>query len=69
MNRFGKKKQYYRRLKYPPWLLTVRDTCAAFVLPLTIFQFIRTLLLPTPFDVILLLILIGLSLSLFLEWF
>ncbi len=69
MNQLGKKKQYYRRLKYPPLLLKIREACAAFILPLTIFQFIRTLLLPTPFDVILLLILIGLTLSLFLEWF
>lgn len=66
---FGRKKMYYRRLKYPPWLLTVRDTCAAFILPLTIFQLIRTLLLPTPFDVILLLIFLGLTLALILEWF
>lgn len=65
----GKKKQYYRRLKYPPWLLNIRDTCAAFVLPLAIFQFIRTLLLPTPIDVILLLLLIGFALALYLEWF
>lgn len=68
MNKLGKKKQYYRRLKYPPWLLTIRDTCAAIILPLTIFQLLRTLIFPTTFDVILLLILIGITLALYLEW-
>lgn len=66
---FGKKKYYYRRLKYPPWFLTIRDGCAQICLPLVIFQLIRTLLLPTSFDVILLLLLVALCAALMLEWF
>jgi hypothetical protein len=68
MSQFGKKKQYYRRLKYPPWLLTIRDTCATIILPLTIFQLLRTLFFPTTIDVILLLIFIAITIALYLEW-
>ena len=64
----GKKKYYYRRLRYPPWLLTIRDGCAQICIPLLIFQLIRTIFIPTTFDVILLLILIALCTALLLEW-
>ncbi|PWA10703.1 hypothetical protein DCC39_10445 [Pueribacillus theae] len=66
---FGRKKLYYRRLKYPPWVLTIRDIAAQVCLPLVIFQLIRTLFFPTALDVVLLLVFAAITLCLALEWF
>ncbi|WP_078545304.1 hypothetical protein [Litchfieldia alkalitelluris] len=54
---------------YPPWLRQTRAVCVQFVLPITIVQGIRTLFLPTTFDVIFLLLLIVLTCALKLDWF
>jgi hypothetical protein len=51
-------KRRYNPYTLPPWLQKTRLICQQFALPLTIFQAIRTLLLPTSFDVLLLAILI-----------
>lgn len=42
------------RWKYNPTYLRIKYGCRQVLLPLIIFQFIRTLLLPASFDVILL---------------
>ncbi|OLO40517.1 hypothetical protein BTR23_05875 [Alkalihalophilus pseudofirmus] len=44
----------YKRFRPPFWLLRLRLILIQVLLPLLCFQFIRTLLLPTTFDVILL---------------
>ena len=58
----------FKHYSYPPWLRQTRAICVQFIIPITIFQGIRTIFLPTTFDVILLAIFILLACSLFLEW-
>ncbi|MCT2537935.1 hypothetical protein NC661_02120 [Aquibacillus koreensis] len=58
----------YYRYRLPPWLrywLLVIERC---LLPIVIFQGLRTIFFPTTFDVLLLGIFIGLYLAFFLEW-
>jgi len=44
----------WRRYKYNPTYIRIKYGCKQVLLPLIIFQFIRTMLLPLTFDVILL---------------
>mgnify|MGYP003408709579 len=46
-----------------PWINNIKMLCAPFIVPICIFQGIRTLFFPTIFDVLLLIALIGLVLS------
>ncbi|MBM7660647.1 hypothetical protein JOC85_001419 [Bacillus mesophilus] len=58
----------YNPYALPPWLRYCRGVTVQIIIPLTIFQGVRTIFLPTTFDVILLAILILLSVSFRLEW-
>ncbi|WP_456279353.1 hypothetical protein [Bacillus sp. AK128] len=58
----------YNPYALPPWLRYCRAVGIQIIIPLTIFQAIRTIFLPTTFDVILLSILIMLAVSFKLEW-
>lgn len=62
-------KRYNRYNPYtlPPWLRKTRSVCQQFIIPFTIFQGIRTFLLPTTFDVLLLAIFILIAIALHLE--
>ncbi|MBM7701343.1 hypothetical protein [Metabacillus iocasae] len=51
------------------WLKNAGAVCAQFIIPLTIFQGIRTLFFPTTFDVFLLAILALFAVSIYMEWF
>ncbi|MGZ0086585.1 hypothetical protein ACWNXI_13685 [Caldibacillus thermoamylovorans] len=53
---------------WPPWLRQVRAICAQVIIPLAVFQAIRTILLPTTFDVLLLAILVLTAVAFRLEW-
>ncbi|RSK28037.1 hypothetical protein EJF36_14760 [Bacillus sp. HMF5848] len=53
---------------WPPWRLHIRPFIFSCIIPLTVFQGIRTLILPTSFDVVLLGLLILLACSLYLDW-
>ncbi|BBW95399.1 MULTISPECIES: hypothetical protein [Geobacillus] len=53
---------------WPPWLRQVRAICAQVIIPLAVFQAIRTILLPTTFDVLLLAILVLAAVAFRLEW-
>ena len=59
--------RHYRH-RLPPWAFT----CICFIeratIPIVIFQTIRTLLLPTTFDILLLGFLIGLFFAFYLRW-
>ncbi|MEH7379772.1 hypothetical protein V7138_04755 [Bacillus sp. JJ1533] len=57
-----------RKYAYPPWLRQCRDVCHQFIIPITIVQAVRTLFLPTSFDVLFLAILILLAVSFYLDW-
>ncbi|MEC1262912.1 hypothetical protein P9D34_21285 [Bacillus swezeyi] len=51
-----------------PWLKQIRLVAVQIVLPITIFQGIRTIIFPTTFDVLLLGILIFLACAFHLDW-
>lgn len=53
----------------PPWLRTVRGVGQQLIIPFCIFQGIRTVLLPTTFDVIFLSILILIAAALKMGFF
>jgi len=57
----------YNPYTLPPWLRKTRSLCQQFIIPFCIFQGIRTLLLPTTFDVLLLAILILIAISFHLD--
>jgi len=58
----------YNPYSLPPWLRQIRAITAQIIIPITIFQGIRTIFLPTTFDVILLAIFILLAVALYFEW-
>ncbi len=58
----------YNPYTLPPWLRKCRAVARQFVIPFCIFQGIRTLFLPTTFDVLLLAVLIALACALIFEW-
>ncbi|WP_077618972.1 hypothetical protein [Bacillus sinesaloumensis] len=58
----------FRKYSYPPWLRQCRDVCHQFIIPITIVQAVRTIFLPTTFDVLFLAILILLAVAFNLDW-
>ncbi|WP_071395936.1 hypothetical protein [Bacillus tuaregi] len=60
-------KRRYNPYSLPPWLRTLRGACQQFAIPFSVFQAIRTLLLPTAFDVLLLAFLILLACAFHLD--
>ncbi|MDX8046577.1 hypothetical protein SH601_11340 [Gracilibacillus sp. S3-1-1] len=58
----------YYRFRLPPWAREWLIICEKCVLPIMIFQAIRTLFLPTTFDVLLLGVLIGIFIAFRLRW-
>ncbi|WP_217269592.1 hypothetical protein [Neobacillus endophyticus] len=57
----------FKRFKYQPWFRSFRQFCGQFIVPLIIFQGIRTILLPSVFDIFLFIILLLIALSIYLE--
>ncbi|GGP13629.1 hypothetical protein [Oceanobacillus neutriphilus] len=58
----------YYRYRIPLWArkcIFVVETC---ITPILVFQIIRTLLIPTAFDILILAVLIGLALSFYMQW-
>ncbi|WP_027963566.1 hypothetical protein [Halalkalibacillus halophilus] len=60
--------QYYR-YRLPPWARKCIFTIEKCVLPIMIFQLIRTLIFPSTIDVFLSGLLVGLFVAFYLEWF
>ncbi|NGQ94334.1 hypothetical protein G3578_03980 [Brevibacillus sp. SYP-B805] len=56
------------RWKYHPTYLRIKYGCKQILLPLICFQFIRTVIFPTSFDVIILGLLAALYVSISLDW-
>ncbi|MDA5108982.1 MULTISPECIES: hypothetical protein [Brevibacillus] len=56
------------RWKYHPAYLRIKYGCKQILLPLIVFQFIRTVIVPTSFDVVLLAILALLYVAISLGW-
>ncbi|WP_062355400.1 hypothetical protein [Bacillus kwashiorkori] len=57
----------YNPFLLPSWLRTVRSVSSQLIIPFCIFQGIRTLLLPTTFDVILLIVFVAIAVGFYLE--
>ncbi|MDQ0197125.1 hypothetical protein [Neobacillus ginsengisoli] len=57
----------FKKYAYHPWYRTCRRVCGQFIIPFLIFQLIRTILLPTFFDVLLLTFFFIIAISLFFE--
>ncbi|NSL51588.1 hypothetical protein [Calidifontibacillus erzurumensis] len=58
----------FYRFRLPPWARHFLLVLEQILLPLVIFQGIRTLLLPTTLDVILLSLMVLLLVAFYLEW-
>ncbi|MBO8163809.1 MAG: hypothetical protein H0Z34_08875 [Brevibacillus sp.] len=56
------------RWKHTPTYIRIKFACKQILLPLIIFQFIRTLLLPTTFDVIILGLFAITYVAILLDW-
>ncbi|WP_226667172.1 hypothetical protein [Metabacillus litoralis] len=61
-------KRRFNPYTLPPWVRQVRGVGVQIIIPLTIFQGIRTVFFPTSFDVLLLGLLIVLAIALRYEW-
>ncbi|WP_010678308.1 hypothetical protein [Bacillus timonensis] len=62
------KRRHFRKYSYPHWVRQCRDVCHQFIIPITIVQTVRTIFLPTSFDVLFLAILILLAVAFHLDW-
>lgn len=51
-----------------PWVKQFKVIAGQFIVPITVFQTIRTLIFPTPVDLVLLSLLILLGVALHMEW-
>lgn len=60
-------KKRFNKYTLPAWLQSVKGICGQFVIPFCIFQGIRTILLPTTFDVLLLAFLILLAIGIYFD--
>jgi hypothetical protein len=60
-------KRKFNKYAMPSWVQNVKRVCGQFIIPICIFQGIRTILLPTTFDVLLLAILILIALGIFFD--
>ncbi|MCM3587649.1 hypothetical protein M3182_18085 [Mesobacillus maritimus] len=60
-------KKRYNPYSYPKWLKSIRAVCAQFMVPISVFQGIRTLIFPTGFDVLLFALIIFLAVAIHLQ--
>ncbi|MEH7106646.1 MULTISPECIES: hypothetical protein [Bacillaceae] len=57
----------FQKFKHRPWFRTFRRFCGQLIIPFMIFQLIRTLFLPTVFDVLLLLFFFVIAITVYFE--
>lgn len=58
-------KRKYNPYLLPPWLRKTRFYCKTIIIPITVFQLLRMLIVPTTGDFILLCLLAGLAFALY----
>lgn len=61
-------KKKYNPYLLPPWLQYIRGVAEQLIIPFTIFQGIRTLLISTAFDVILLAVFVLIAAGFYLDY-
>jgi hypothetical protein len=61
-------KRKFNQQTFQSWIRTAKDIGKQFIIPFVVFQAVRTILLPTSFDVLLLAIFILLSLAFYFDW-
>lgn len=61
-------KRRFNPYTLPPWVRQIREIGVQIIIPLTIFQGIRTVFFPTSFDVLLLALLIVLAVAFRYDW-
>ncbi|WP_066063770.1 hypothetical protein [Neobacillus soli] len=57
----------FNKVSYHPWFRACRRIAGRFIIPFIIFQFIRTLLLPTVFDILLLTAFLVIAISIYFD--
>ncbi|MGN1386392.1 MAG: hypothetical protein ACI4XS_07300 [Bacillus sp. (in: firmicutes)] len=57
-------KKRYNSYNLPPFVQKIKFVCGQFIIPISVFQAIRTFFFPTPFDFFLLALLIFVAFSL-----
>lgn len=62
-------KKKFNQYTFQSWMKTIKGICKQLIIPFAIFQGIRTILIPTTFDVLLLAIFILIALAFYFEWF
>ncbi|WP_026563414.1 hypothetical protein [Bacillus sp. UNC41MFS5] len=62
-------KRNFNKFKYQPWFRTCRRVAAQLIIPFVAFQFIRTLIIPTFFDIVLLTLFVAIAVSIYFEIF
>lgn len=60
-------KRKFNKYAMPIWVQNLKRVCGQFIIPICIFQGIRTIFLPTVLDVLLFTLLILLALAIYLE--
>lgn len=61
-------KRKFNQQAFQAWIKTAKDIGKQFIIPFVVFQAVRTILLPTSFDVLLLAIFILLALAFYFNW-
>ncbi|AKO94295.1 hypothetical protein HPB58_03530 [Priestia filamentosa] len=61
-------KQRFNSYSLKKWAQNAGAVCSQFIIPLTVFQAVRTIVFPSILDVFLLLIFIAILLSIYFEW-
>ncbi len=62
-------KKKLNQYTFQSWIKTCKGICKQLIIPFAIFQGIRTILIPTTFDVLLLALFILIALAFYFEWF
>ncbi|WP_251549413.1 hypothetical protein [Neobacillus muris] len=57
----------FQKYKHRPWFRTFRKLSGQLIVPFMIFQFLRTIFLPTVFDVILLSLFVVIAFSIYFD--
>ncbi|MDX8359408.1 MULTISPECIES: hypothetical protein [Bacillaceae] len=58
----------YTPFSLPPWARQLRDICGQMIIPIAVFQLLRTIFFPTTFDVFILALLVVIAVAFEFNW-